>query len=397
MSLAAIARRRLACAGGLLGVLLIVGWVGLPGVVRGQTSDGTVEITVVGAPGDLQRVRGVVDSRSLAGPGTRWARLPRFDPMEILRGERDPSAATLRCWIDVVDPRRARLYFAARSGEHFLVRDVEMSGTFDEVDREALSQVIELSVAALLENERDGLTRTQTEALLASRETARPPPAAPPQPPEAPPPSSGPPRDEPAAPPPPLGVGPTAGVFYRGQALGPDLPVVHGPGVAFAWGGLGPRALLGGWASGQYQLPAEQIGPAIGLRFETFTARAGAQVYLSFEDKNGGGSARGARPSGIVARLGAGADMVRVTPRPGHSSAGAAAVLTPPRWSQSLVFGAMAAVTWQVGRRASLGVVASLDVLPTAVHYDLQVEGQTSAVFSPWRLRPGVGVELLFR
>lgn len=394
MSPAAIARRRRARAGA---ILLLV-WIGLQGAARGQTGDGAVEITVVGAPGDLQRVRAVVESRSLAGPGTRWARIPRLDPREILRGEPDPAVA-LRCWIDVVDRRRARLYFAARSGEHFLVRDVEMSGNFDEVDREALSQVIELSVAALLENERAGLTRTQTEALLASREATPPPPPAtpppppPPQPPSAP--SAPPVRDEAPGPPPPLGLGPTGGVFYRAQALGPDLPVVHGPGVAFAWAGWGPGAVLGGWASAQYQLPAEEIGPAIGLRFETFAARAGLQAYLALQD-SGAGGARGPGPSGIVARLGAGADLVRLTPRPGNG-AGLSAALTPPRWSQSLVFGAMAAVTWRVGRRAALGAVASLDLLPTAVHYDLQVEGRTSAVFSPWRLRPGLGVELLFR
>ena len=395
MSPAAIVRRRLVrtAAPVSVGVLLVLAWVGLPALARGETADGAVEITVVGAAGDLQRVRGVVDSRSLAGPGTRWARLPRFDPMEILRGDRDPSVAPLRCWIDVLDPRRARLYFAARSGQHFLVRDVEMSGSFDEVDREALSQVIELSVAALLENERAGLTRTQTEALLASREAPRPPPPAPPPP--EPPSSTGAPlvRDEPAQPPPPLGVGPTGGVFYRAQAHGPDLPIVHGPGVAFAWGGLGPRALLGGWVSGQYQLPAEEIGPAIGMRFETFAARAGVQAYLPLD---GGNAHRGLRPSGIAARLGVGADLVRLTPRPG-SSANPAAALTPPRWSRSLVFGAMAAVTWRVGRRASLGAVASLDLLPTAVDYDLQVASRTSPAFSPWRLRPGLGIELLFR
>jgi hypothetical protein len=269
-----------------------------------------------------------------------------------------------------------------------------MSGSFDEIDREALSQVIELSVAALLENERAGLTRTQTEALLASRESPRAPPAEVPLAEPTPAAESAPPTiiDEPPQVAKPLGVGPTAGIFYRAQAQGPDLPVVHGPGVMLAWAGLGPRALLGGWVSGQYQLPAEEIGPAIGLRFETFAARAGVQVYLAL---GGGDSPRGPRPSGMVARLGVGTDVVRVTPMPGTASS--SVMLTAPRWSQSLVVGAMAALTWKVGRHAALGVVASVDLLPTAVHYDLRTAGQTSAAFSPWRLRPGLGVELLFR
>jgi hypothetical protein len=346
---------------------------------------------VVGTAEDLQRIRGVIESRNLAGPGARWSRVPRFDPMDILRGERESPNTALRCWIDVVDPRRARLYFAARSGQQFLVRDVEMAGAFDDVDRETLSQVIELSVAALLENERAGLTRAQAQAVLSSREADAPTPAGP-----AP---SPPPPALVQGPPPPrhFATGPMAAASYGARVLGADLPLVHGPGALLSWAGLGPRGALGVWVSGQYQLPQQEVGPAIGLRFETVAARGGVQGHLPF----GGGAATrgdalgsGVAFAGVTGRLGAGADMVRVTPRAG--SADPSAVLTPARWSRSLVVGAAVACNWTLGRRVALGATASVDVLPTAVHYDLDVAGQTAAAFSPWRVRPGLAMELFW-
>jgi hypothetical protein len=41
-----------------------------------------------------------------------------------------------------------------------------------------------------------------------------------------------------------------------------------------------------------------------------------------------------------------------------------------------------------------VAAVLSVDVLPTAVHYDVSVAGQTSTAFSPWRARPGLALEL---
>jgi hypothetical protein len=376
--------------------------VARPGTLRAQArpapdrgvpaggGDGNVEITVVGTADDLRRIRGVVDSRNLAGPGAQWSHVPHFDPMDILRGERETQHTALRCWIDVVDPRRARLYFAARSGQQFLVRDVEMAGAFDDVDRETLSQVLELSVAALLEDQRAGLTRAQVQAVLSGREPDALKPAGPPEP-------SPPPPDLVQSPrlPRHFGTGPMASVIYGARVLGGDLPLVHGPGALLSWTGLGASRGLGVWASGQYQLPQQEVGPAIGLRFETVAARGGVQGHLPFRRGSatrGDVVGHGVAFAGVTGRLGAGADMVRVTPRAG--SADPSAVLTPARWSRSLVVGAAVACNWTLGRRVALGATASVDVLPTAVHYDLDVDGRTAAAFSPWRVRPGLAMEL---
>ncbi len=400
-----------------------------------------LEIAVVGTAADLLRIRTVVEPRQLRAANPRWVRVARFDPMEILEGDRDQRGASLRCWIDALDPKRTRLYFAARSGRQFLVRDLELSGNFDEIDRESLSQVIELSITALLEDERAGMTRAQTQALLANREKSRPrslaapPPASPPQqrassPPSAPSAPSAPrlstatpappaqplpsvqpvtqalvvPSTPPAPPPPPVSVevlepappvierkspperSPSlwgGGVFYGVHALGSGPSFAQGPGLSLSWGAVGDRPGIGAWISGQYQLPERELGSRVSIRFETIAARGGLEVRLPVALHH------------LSLRLGIGTDLVRVSPQPG--TVDASAMLTPVRWSQSLVFTAAVGMRWAVGHHMLLGASLLADVLPTVVHYDLDVAGSTSEVYSPWRARPGVALEVSLR
>src|SRR6185436_16886777 len=115
------------------------------------------------------------EPRPLGGAPVRRRRADRFDPEEMLRplaaaattgggpsavppGSGAPAtgsgssvaatAAAVRCWVDLSGARRALLYFSGRAGDRFLIRDVELSGRFDELDRQSLAQVLELSIAA---------------------------------------------------------------------------------------------------------------------------------------------------------------------------------------------------------------------------------------------------------
>jgi hypothetical protein len=47
-------------------------------------------------------------------------------------------------------------------------------------------------------------------------------------------------------------------------------------------------------------------------------------------------------------------------------------------------------------RRFWLSAVIFADVLPTAVRYNASIDGTTTPVFSPWRFRPGLTLELTF-
>jgi hypothetical protein len=332
------------------------------------------EITVVGTPANLDWVRALTRPGGINGVPLHWSRTDYFDPRDVLRTA-GAAGEALRCWIDLTDAKRARIYFAARSGERFLIRDLDLSGAFDELDRATLAEVLDLSLLALVEDDRAGLSRAETETLLARRTAAK---AA----------ATIPSRPAPAiAPPSPAGLpqppGPRVGVFYAGQGFSTELPIVQGPGLLLSWGlpsAERSRRQLAAWLSVQYQLPADDQASPVGLRLQTVTPRAGIQIRL---------------PPGLDARLGIGADLSHLTPLAGTT--GAMAMLTPPRWSESLLVTSAIGAEVALTRRVEIEVLVFADYLPTAVDYDLSVGGQTSAVVSSFRLRPGIALELTVR
>jgi hypothetical protein len=367
--------------------VLALWWAaGIAAPARAQDPAPAVDVTVVGTAGDLERVRALVPR--LSAGGARWLRLDRLDPADVLRDRRDGEvAAAVRAWIDVTSATRARLYFAIRAGnrpgsspgpaiDRFLVRDVDLSGRFDEVDRAALAEVLESSIGALVANERAGLTRAEAEAVLARREAPAPLPAltAPPAPP---------PQTPPAPPPPRWAIG----FFYAAQALGDEAAIDHGPGIALAVAATGKFADVHDagrgpvvFASAQYRLPVHERSPGIGVALYTVAARAGVECGPLLWSR-------------LRVHLGAGADFVHVSPESSNS----VAVLTPTHWSTSFVAtAAFRANVLRQARRFWLSAMLFADVLPTAVRYDAAIDGAATRVFSPWRVRPGLNLELTF-
>jgi hypothetical protein len=329
------------------------------------------EISVVGSPNNLDWVRALVHPEASGTAAIHWSRMDRFDPHDVLRSTTG-AGGVIRCWIDLTDARRARIYFAARSGERFLIRDLELSGGFDELDRATLAEVLDLSLAALVEDERAGLSRAETETLLARRNAARHPAPAAPAPPAA-------------STPPPADGGPRVGAFYAGQAFSTGLPIVQGPGLLLAWSRGGssddrPRGRLAGWLSVQYQLPADDQASLVGLRLQAVAPRAGVAIRW---------------PRGLEARLGVGADVTHLTPLGG--TAGTAVSLTAPRWSADLLATVAVGAAVALAHRVEIEALVFADYLPTAVSYDVAVGGQSSTVVSAFRLRPGIALELTVR
>jgi len=351
-------------------------------VENANTSAGAIEIAVVGTEADLARVRELIRPKPGAGGSIRWRRLESFRAPQILDAAPDAGArAATRCWIDLGNPRRAHLYFVGRSGARFLIRDVDLSGRFDELDLTSLAEVIDLSLAAVLENDRAGISRAEAERLLAP---ATPPPAIVVAPRAV---VTAPAGGEAA---PPWSHALRAGVFYAAETFAAALPVVSGPGVVI-WGpvaaGASGRWQIGAWVSGQYQIPGDASGNLASVRLETIAARAGAS----------GSWALGARRSShwaLEVRAGAGADTIHLAPQAGTRSS--AAALTPARWSTSLALTAAAGVTAAIGDRdrVRLGARLYTDVLPIATHYDVAVDGQSTTVVAPDRVRPGLIVDL---
>ena len=335
-----------------------------------------VDVTVVGTADDLERIRALVPR--LMGGGARWSRVDKLDPADVLRDRRDGDTAAVRAWVDVTVATRVRLYFATRSGDRFLVRDVDLSGRFDEVDRAALAEVLESSIGALVANERAGLTRAEAEAVLARRE----PPAAPP--------AIASPPPQPPQPPPPAPESPSRwaiGFFYAAQAASDDT-LDHGPGVTISFAGWrkfasvhergrGPAL----FASAQYRLPVHESTGRIGVALDTVAARAGVECGPLLWSR-------------LRVRLGAGADIVQVTPE----SSDPAATLTGARWTASFV--ASAALRANLARRPGLFWLSAAlfaDVLPTTVRYDATIDGATTSGFFALARpsRPYIGADLL--
>ena len=342
---------------------------------RAQDPAPAVDVTVVGTADDLERVRALAPR--LGTGGARWLRVDRLDAADVLRARRDGDAAAVRAWVDITVATRARLYFATRSGERFLVRDLELSGRFDEVDRAALTEVLESSIGALIADERAGLTRAEAEAVIARREPPSPPPpvvrgAPPPQPPT------------PAPPRPPSQW--ALGFFYAAQSVADGGTIDHGPGLTLSYTRARPVATTHEtgrgpvvFAGAQYRLLLHEQA-RIGVALYTVATRAGVECGPLWWSR-------------LRVRLGLGADFVHVSPE----SSDPAATLTPPHWSTGFVATAAlrANVVHQPGR-FWLSAMLFADVTPTEIRYDVVVDGATTRIFSPWRVRPGLTVEATF-
>lgn len=339
-----------------------------------------VEIVVVGTARDLLSVRALFGARGVAGATPTWVLVSRFDPLDIVREPRPPERRGVRCWVDMSNPRLTRLFFAAGSGDRFLVRDIAVLPQLDE-EQHALGEVLERAVTALLDDERAGLDRAQVQALLESRrhETRGRAKAVSPAP-------------TPGLPPSTFGMS-VAG-FYAGQALrlesprGNSVALVHGPGLSVAIGVKDRRRRWAIWGAAQLQFPNSELANDVGFEFQTTATRGGLELQQTIGDDVG----ERVRISKLILRVGSGLDLVRLTPRPG--AGGSPTRLDHPRWSTSLVFTAATGAGLWVGRSVSLALTAFADVLPTTVHYDLEVQGQDTRVFSAARVRPGVALEL---
>ena len=196
-----------------------------------------VVLVVVGTPSQQHWLEERLGPHSAPGATLVIDEAAHFEPSDVLHATPD-SSTTLRCWVDLREATRAGIYFSARAGKRFLLRDLELSGSFDDLDRESLSQVLASSWSALFDDEQLGLSREETETLLEQRST--PDAHAPTTTAQARPPS---PKSEPAAPVvstndaldrPSWGLRFQA--FYAANAFSKQLLLAQGPGLSLSAG-----------------------------------------------------------------------------------------------------------------------------------------------------------------
>ena len=336
-----------------------------------------VEIVLTGPASNLGAIRAALASQALSAFTLRFRVAPAFDAAALF-AVRASSGVALSCWIDVSDPRRAALYFTDPVADRFLVRSIELSGGFDELDRESVAQVVELSLRSLRGGARASLDREQARALVL-RQAARP--SGVPVGRAAP--SAGAPGH--AAPAPRRAL--ELGAFYGVTAHSAEVGWTHGPGVRVALGGSSGRQRLALDARVQYQFERRYEEPRIGLDLSTIALRADASWLYALTP--------GAAPLELGARLGAGLDHVEAAPRPG-SAAAPSFVPAGASASNALVLVAGAVAKLPLSRDVRLFTELFVELDPARVRYDLALEDGAETVLARYRLRPGVllGVEL---
>ncbi len=308
-------------------------------------SPAVVHIFVVGEGRDS--VQPLVDVFSRRDSNLRLTHVPVFSAADIMTGEERGVAA--RVWIEVAAGGRARITITDQRALRFLVREAALPTWPDELARETIAQMVESSVAALLENQGLGMTRAEAHSVLEARNES----PAPPQ------------RD---------GQQHSLGAFYQAQLFSPQIALAHGPGLRWQ---VTTRAGHAGVAASAQYLLAQSWGDAnVGVRLQSVALRLGAGL-----------SRRGTRLA-LGAWLGGGVDLVHVQPRQGRWGA---ATLTPTRWTAVTVLRAELRAALVV-RGVALSLTPSLEWDPMPRAYNVTgVDGQ-AAVVGPYAVRPGLAL-----
>ena len=340
----------------------------------------SVELLVIGDSARQKWLEDLLGPRSAAGAKLNISRADQFEPRDVL-GAAPSANATLYCWVDLRAATRARIYFSARAGKRFLLRDVELSGAFDELDRESLSQVLTSSWSALFEDEQLGLSREETATLLAKRAENAPAAVvasahANPTEPSSP---------ELAAPAQAVLV-PRIALFYSVQTLSNQLWATHGPGLAVSGARHGRRYGLALWLAGQFRFPETERDSRIGVQLESVATRAGLELRWPVQTDFANAQHE------LAVRAGVGLDFTHLSPRTG--SVDASAALTPSRWTTELAFTSSFRASMRVTRHAALGLALFVDILPRLAVYELRTDAGPDRLLSPWHVRPGVALEV---
>lgn len=326
----------------------------------------TIELAVVASELDYQRVQRLVGTAGGFGE-IRWRRIERFEAAELLEETPPSSEIAVQGWLDLSEPRHARLYFVDRAARRFLVRELDLPHRLDELGGEALAQVIQLSVSALMEDDDAGLSREEAESLLSLQGSMparkQPEPVAEPSK-----------RSRDLS---PLGVS----LFYEASAYSAEIPWRHGPGLALSFRAELAALQLSMWISAQRKLTETYREPRIGAELGSTTLRSGVTLLGSAGNRwlLGG-------------RLGVGVDRTELVPLQGTGEV--LAELVPARsfslWS--IAPGFVSSVS--LGARVSLSASLFLDVALRDVHYELGVAQLVEGIVQPFRVQPGASFSI---
>ncbi|MBN2195235.1 MAG: hypothetical protein JW751_20630 [Polyangiaceae bacterium] len=336
-----------------------------------HADDRTVRVTLVGIGPERVAIEELLREWFELGAFdliTGWQPTLRVD--EVLGSQAE--GAELRIWLVPMGEARARVYFADATGERFLVRDIPLRDGLDELGRERVVQILSSSAQAFLAR---SLNSSREEI---QRTFAEPTPADPPPPTE---PAWVPIADEKpvagiSSQPQPSPWGIRGGAEYQAIHRGAE-GTSHGPGILLGVSYRGQRRRLSLSLQGRYDWPHRAVGDEVTLELET----VGMRLILGVASNPPG--------FGWVARIGAGWDRVSYTPRTRTDAATARQGGADSR--PLLGFGMGGAIQ---GRRGSIAALTLLELPLVDTHYDVAVQGTHRTDLAPWRVQPGLGLEV---
>ncbi len=336
-----------------------------------------VSFVMIGDPSIFEHMHRITDSRALDRFDVRLQQRDTLDIVEVLAEGRTEGVA-VHCFVDLRRASDVRVYFADRGTERFLYRRLALATDDGKLDWETLSQVVELSLLALIENKDLGLTRAEIEGLLSVHRSAPP---------------SEPPPPQPAVPSePPLPQhwwGFAAAARYRLRSYSDEIRAVHGPAFGF---GIERRTQQSTWEFG-----AEE---ALGFERSYRGHQAGVDVYglaslltIGFRQRLPQNHGQGSFALG--ARSGIGLEFVHLRPHAGDTNS--ELELTEPRFitlpiAALSIFGELH-LSPNVALELALGSLFDLG----QVHFDVEVGQERSVVLERYRVQPTVALGLSFR
>jgi len=296
----------------------------------------------------------------------RLRQVPSLTAGEVLEPTEEPSLVA-RCWMDATRPGELTLYFTDRRAERFLVRRLVVSRPPDEIDREMVAQVFELSLSALLEGHDTGPSRAQIARLLGAQSTPATP-ELPPSPPERTPPAE-------------LTFGVALG--YRVSEHSSRLGMVQGPQVNVDVTSAWEEAALGAEVSLSRELEARLVREDFALTLSSWQLRLGP-----FGERRLAPTWWG--------RLGATVGLDAIALHPELTAEVSKASAEGDDWTNAWTLGLWGALAWRPASRGTLELRVGLEFDPARLDYVLGTPEGQELFLRRRRVRPTCSVLLGF-
>jgi hypothetical protein len=326
---------------------------------------------------------GETRGRGLEGLFAEWLEPAHLDVTFVERAALDARAvfahdvdpSRIRIWVTLPAPKLARITFADPRAERFLVREVPLESSLDELGREALAQVLVAAAQAFRERRestpRDEVMRTIDTPAERDVERRLPAPTF---------------SDTAGG----RGARPEGSAESRSEFPRPRWAT----GARYAVRVKGPEGVshaLGAMLEGGFEWRTARLGLSGELRYE-FPHRAESQeIALSLSSlafHAGLVGAMGSKRHGWMAEVGAGFERVSI-----ETGANGPEDIQPRgeiRDDRALLYCGLGPF-WRFGT-ARLGLGFRLDVPLANTHYDIVAQGTPTPVLTPWRLQPGAFV-----